>query len=634
MLIQRHYVNPARHPTVTTLLSCVLQSPDVDVNRSEIRSNSSDTKANESGDKNTKLYHASASKRRRTNKITKLKDYNGEWREWNDDLEDLIVNYYKEHFSATQVDVTQILDSVSSSITGEQNDKLLKDGVLPAELNTTNVVLIPKKNPSEIGDLRPIFPCNILVKVITKVIANRTKEFLKDVISENQSAFIPGRLISDNILISYKSMHYLKRKKRGEEGFMALKLDMSKAYDRIEWDYLRAILLTLDFHEWWVQLIMQCICSVKYKVVHGLREMGSIVPTRGIRQGDPLSPYLFILCTEGLSAIIRKYETQKLIRGIKICRGALTLTHMFFADDSYIYCQANTIEASNMTTLLHKFKRASGQKVNFEKTSIFFSPKTISSNKEEVCRVLHMQEADEMSKYLGLPDMLSRNKSAIPGFQKDKVKNQVRGWDGRYVVRSVKEILIKFVAQTLPSCAMSVFLLPFDVIKDIERTLAKYWWGSKPDRNGKQGWRFLFNPESLVSPSHGLLNRRILTNGTQTAAKTRIEVKVQEGGAHAGSGAAAPDMQKVLERACMRIRSQSLKEIIEEVEEEVLEEVDKVEEESEEEEVIITMGNPAASTIALREYSQPKIMDIQSSIVRPTIVANTFEIKPGTIQMV
>lgn len=113
--------------------------------------------------------------------------------------------------------------------------KFFQDGVMPANLNDTNVVLIPKKkNPTTMGELRPISLCNVLVKIITKVMANRMKE----VVSENQSVFVPGRLISDNIMISYEVMHYLKRKRRGNEGDMALKLDMSKAYDRIEWDYL------------------------------------------------------------------------------------------------------------------------------------------------------------------------------------------------------------------------------------------------------------------------------------------------------------------------------------------------------------------------------------------------------------
>lgn len=99
-----------------------------------------------------------------------------------------------------------------------------------------------KKNPTMVSELRPIALCNVLMKVITKILANRMKNMLEKVVSESQSAFIPGRLISDNIMVSYEIMHYLKKKKIGKDGYMALKLDMSKAYDRVEWDFLKAIM--------------------------------------------------------------------------------------------------------------------------------------------------------------------------------------------------------------------------------------------------------------------------------------------------------------------------------------------------------------------------------------------------------
>lgn len=343
------------------------------------------------------------------------------------------------------------------------------------DLNNTNVVLIPKKkSPVEITNLRPISLCNVLVKIITKVMANRMKDYLKDIISETQSAFVPGRLISDNFLISYEVMHYLKRKRRGNEGFMALKLDMAKAYDRIEWSYLRAILIKLGFHEWWVHLVMQCVCSVKYTVVHGTKETGPIIPSRGIRQGDPLSPCLFILCAEGLSALLRKFEAQKLIQGVRICRRAPVISHMLFADDSYVFCKASEIEAANMVSLLRKFELASGQQVNLGKSYIFFSSNVSEAIKREICGVLQMNKADDRSKYLGLPNFLGRGKLSLLGYSKSKVQNRVRCWDGKFISKAGKEVFIKSVAQAMPSYAMSVFLLPLDIIKEIERTLSKY----------------------------------------------------------------------------------------------------------------------------------------------------------------
>lgn len=135
-------------------------------------------------------------------------------------------------------------------------------------------------------------------------------------------------------MISFEVMHYLKRKKFGKDGYMALKLDMSKAYDRIEWKFLKGMLLAIGFSEWWSHLILQCVSTVEYNIVHGDYETGTIIPSRGLRQGDPLSPYLFIIGAEGLSALIRYYEDRSWVRGVKICRKAPVISHMLFADDS------------------------------------------------------------------------------------------------------------------------------------------------------------------------------------------------------------------------------------------------------------------------------------------------------------
>lgn len=91
----------------------------------------------------------------------------------------------------------------------------------------------------------------------------------------------------------------------------------------------------MGFDDWWVQLILKCVTSVKYHIVHGARVMGLVIPSRGLRQGDPLSPYLLILCAEGLSALIRKYENQQFIQGVQVCHNAPKINHLLFADDSY-----------------------------------------------------------------------------------------------------------------------------------------------------------------------------------------------------------------------------------------------------------------------------------------------------------
>lgn len=192
----------------------------------------------------------------------------------------------------------------------------------------TNIVLIPKKQePSNMTELRPISLCNVSYKIASKVLANRIKRILEGVISETQSAFILGQLISDNTMIAYEVMHYMKRKVSGKAGWMALKLDMSKAYDRVEWNFLRAMLEKFGFDRRLVNLLLECVTSARYRINHAGKEFGLIKPGRGIRQGDPLSSYIFLICMEGLTALIQENVRMKYIKGIKVARGAPVLSH-------------------------------------------------------------------------------------------------------------------------------------------------------------------------------------------------------------------------------------------------------------------------------------------------------------------
>jgi hypothetical protein len=142
----------------------------------------------------------------------------------------------------------------------------LNGGDMPDKMNNTIICLIPKvKNPQEMKQFRPISLCNVVYRICSKVLANKLRPFLDEIISAEQSAFVPGRLITHNVLIAFECTHYLKRKK-GLTGACAIKLDMAKAYDHVEWEYLRRIMLRLGFQEQFVSLIMRCVTLVSISV--------------------------------------------------------------------------------------------------------------------------------------------------------------------------------------------------------------------------------------------------------------------------------------------------------------------------------------------------------------------------------
>ena len=157
---------------------------------------------------------------------------------------------------------------------------------------------------------------------------------------------------------------------------MAVKLDISKVYDRVEWEFLERIMLRLGFPEQWVHLAMLTVRSVVYLVLIDSEPQGYITPSRGIKQGDPLSSYLFLFCAEGLSSLLKKATDAQYMKGLLSCHGGVRISHLMFADDCLLFCEAKIEECRQLLNLLAQYEQASGQAIDKQKIMLLFSRNT------------------------------------------------------------------------------------------------------------------------------------------------------------------------------------------------------------------------------------------------------------------
>ena len=271
------------------------------------------------------------------------------------------------------------------------------------------------------SEFRPISLCNVIYKIISKVLANRLKQVLPDIFAPTQSAFVLGRLITDNVLVAYETIHTMHVRKKGKKGTMTLKLDISKAYNQVEWPFLQKIMDRLGFQTRWIERVMRCVTTSSFSILMNEKPHGMIHPSRGIRQGDPLSPYLFLLCAEGFTALLAKVELEGRITGVSICRGAPRVTNLLFADDSLLFCQATPKKRKVVAEILQTYERASSQSINPKKSSAFFSNNTTDIQKQQIFQILGVKEVVKFESYLGLPTLIGRDKYHTFAYLKDRV---------------------------------------------------------------------------------------------------------------------------------------------------------------------------------------------------------------------
>ncbi|KAL5556124.1 hypothetical protein UlMin_038360 [Ulmus minor] len=226
---------------------------------------------------------------------------------------------------------------------------------------------------------------------------------------------------------------------------------------------------------------MRCITIVSYSFLINGEVQGVLSPGRGLRQGDPLSPYLFVICDHGLSKMLTSFEQRKFFKGVSLAATCPSILHLFFADDNMIFCRARPSESFQLRQSLLKYAKASGQSINFDKSALSFSPNTDDRNKDEICSMFEISQVEGHDMYLGLPNFSMRNKRIQFGYIRNRVVKKLQGWKEKLFSQGGKVVFLKAVVQAIPIYAMSCFMIPDSIIGEIEAACSRFLWGTTSD---------------------------------------------------------------------------------------------------------------------------------------------------------
>lgn len=212
---------------------------------------------------------------------------------------------------------------------------------IPDSFKDTLITLILKiENPESLTHFCPISLCNVLCKTLTKVLVSRLRSALSNVVGPFQNSFVPGRSTCDNIIIAQEIVHNL-RSKKGKKCDMILKIDLKRSYDNVSWQFLSKTLVDFNLNDHWIELIINCVTNVKASMLWNGEKLKEFSMEKGLRQGDPFSPYLFVLCMERLSNMIMAKVNDKGCKGVKASAQGPVITHLFFADDLLLFGKAD-----------------------------------------------------------------------------------------------------------------------------------------------------------------------------------------------------------------------------------------------------------------------------------------------------
>jgi len=349
--------------------------------------------------------------------------------------------------------------------------------VFERSLNASFLSLIPKKaNAINIKDFRPISLVGSVYKLLSKVLANRLRVVLDSLISETQNSFVDGRQILDSVLITNECLY--SRLKCHSSGVVC-KLDIKKAYDYVNWDALLYLLNRMGFGLKWREWIVACISTVCYSVLVNGSSAGFFGSSYGLRQGDPLSPLLFLLIMEVLSRILKKTEDSGLLRGFHVGpvnSSGVRISHLLFADDTIMFCDASRDQLLSIRLALSCFQAFTGLKVNVGKSAIV--PVGEVGNIGALAGILRCRLGSLPMKYLGMPLSTPYNIASIWNAILEKMEKKLSSWKRLYLCKGGRLTLLKSTLSSLPTYYLSLFIIPVAVADRLEYIQRNFLWGS------------------------------------------------------------------------------------------------------------------------------------------------------------
>ncbi|KAJ4811749.1 RNA-directed DNA polymerase (reverse transcriptase)-related family protein [Rhynchospora pubera] len=359
----------------------------------------------------------------------------------------------------------------------QQIQHAFNQGNIPEDWLNCKVSLVPKMTePEDPKDYRPISVGNMLYRLVMKLVAHRLRPYLKKVISKEQNAFLSGRNITDSIIVVKEILHSFKQHNFKTKAYL-LKADISKAFDKLNWQFLYESMRFLNVPDMIITMMSSGFSRARVSININGNMSGFITPTRGLRQGCPMSPYAFIMAMEMLTRLMGQLQVEGRLSGVKLARTSPAITHLIYADDLVVLGNTEKNELQNIIDAFSLFGHASGLEMNPAKSKVWFSKSCQQEHIHMTLNALQVDPAGESEKYLGALLVDGRSAKKTGQMLLERMQAKLTGWKMNMLSHAGRLVLIKSVLMSLPVYYMTIESIPKTIIQAMNSLMAKFFWG-------------------------------------------------------------------------------------------------------------------------------------------------------------